>query len=47
MEDDGEEVYIKGKIYKSQHNSCITNENGDIYHYWDGIDCFNEYFVRL
>lgn len=46
MEDDGEEVYIEGKMYKSQQDSCITDENGDIYHYWD-VDCFNEHFVRL
>lgn len=47
MEDDGEEAYIEGKMYKSQQDSCITNENGDIYHYWDGVEYFDEHFIRI
>ena len=47
MEDDGEKVYIKGKKYVSQQDSCITNEKGEINHYWVGIDYFDEHFVRI
>ncbi|MBR4983150.1 MAG: hypothetical protein IKY94_11395 [Lachnospiraceae bacterium] len=47
MEDDGEKVYIKGKIYVSQQDSCITNERGETNHYWDNISCFDEHFVRI
>ena len=47
MEDDGEKVYIKGKMYVSQQDSCITNEKGEINHYWDNISCFDEHFVRI
>ena len=27
-------VYKKGKVYKSEIEGCITNEQGNLYHEW-------------
>jgi len=28
-------AYLKGKIYTSEEDGCITNEQGNTYHHWD------------
>ena len=28
---------IKGKQYRSDQDDCITNESGDINHYWNNF----------
>jgi hypothetical protein len=45
---DGSHVYKKDKVYISEENRRITDENGEINHYWhdDAID-FPEHFVKL
>ena len=34
--DDGELAYIKGRVYTSEHDDCITDEDGDSKHEWHG-----------
>lgn len=31
---DGTHVYKKGNVYKSEEDSCITDEQGNKYHFW-------------
>lgn len=47
MQGSGNKAYIEGKTYSSDYNGCITNEFGDIYHYWDETDNFKEYFKEV
>ena len=48
--DDGEVSYIKGKVYASEANGCITDEQHTENHYWngDGVNiCWCNYFKRI
>lgn len=48
--DDGEVSYIKGKVYASEVNGCITDEQHTENHYWngDGVNiCWCNYFKRI
>ena len=38
-------VYIKGRTYVSEQDSCITDECGDKYHGWSSD--VSEYFVQV
>ena len=40
-------VYSEGKVYKSEFNDCITDEDGDNLHYWRGVNYINEHFKKL
>lgn len=44
--ENGEIAYIKGKIYKSEHDTCITDEEPEIGHQWDdfGDDNWEKFF---
>lgn len=45
MDDPKDETfYHKGKKYRSDQSGCITNEKGDVSHYWDSVEDFNEFF---
>lgn len=46
MEADGEIAYIKGKQYRSDQDDCITNESGDINHFWNKVDYAEDHFVK-
>ena len=37
-------TYIRGKIYKSEWNNCITDEQGNINHHWRRVP-ENEFFM--
>lgn len=43
----GETLYHKGKKYRSDQSGCITNEKGDVSHYWDSVEELNEYFKMV
>lgn len=48
--DDGEFFYIKGKVYASEFNGCITDEQECEFHHWDGCGdtgCWWDYFKRI
>lgn len=48
--DDGEVSYVKGKVYASEANGYITDEQKDEFHRWedcDDNDCWCNYFKRL
>lgn len=51
--DDGVTAYIKGRIYISERNDCITNEQNMKEHYWAGRHYgaentpWTEYFRRI
>lgn len=47
MEDGGEEVYLKDKIYVSEIDGCITDELGEKEHYWAIGDDYDEYFQQV
>lgn len=36
--------YVKGGIYVSEHDNCITDSTGDCHHEWDNINKFEEHF---
>ena len=38
--------YIKGKVYTSDLDGCITDEEGTVKHWWGGDERTSEYFVR-
>jgi hypothetical protein len=38
-------AYIKGRVYKSEENKCITDEEGDYLHKW--TDDWEEYFKKI
>ena len=38
--------YKKGFIYISEKDNCITNESGDINHYWN-FKVNTKYFVKI
>ena len=44
---EGETFYHKGKKYRSDQSGCITNEKGDVNHYWDSVEELNEYFKMV
>lgn len=43
--DDGEIAYIKDRIYKSEQDGCITNEQQNTGHSWGGIEN-KKYFTK-
>lgn len=48
--DDGEVSYVKGKVYASEVNGCITDEQHCKNHHWDceaEYDCWYNCFKRL
>ena len=46
MNDDPEEVaYTSDKIYISEIDECITDNQGIVYHYWNKE--YNQYFIKL
>lgn len=48
--DDGEVSYIKGKVYASEANGCITDEQHCKNHHWDceaEYDCWYNCFKRV
>ena len=47
ISDEGKLPYVIGKTYTSEINGCITNEMGDVYHEWQNVPYFNEYFKRI
>ena len=52
MNKDREDIaYHKGKLYKSEHDDYITNENGNTCHLWGSvhldIDPWLKYFKRV
>lgn len=38
-------AYVKGKIYTSEEDECITDDRGNIHHRWHG-DEINKYFIK-
>lgn len=39
--------YVKGKVYESEMDNCITDETGSIDHFWMDLDeCFIPYVYR-
>lgn len=48
--DDGKVAYKSGKIYTSEREDCITNEQGETFHSWEyefiGDDKWQDYFQR-
>ena len=47
MEDNDEIAYEKGKQYRSDQDDCITNESGDINHYWNNVDYTKDHFRKI
>lgn len=47
MEDDNRLVYSEGEVYKSEVNSCITDDEGDVNHQWERITYTEQYFKKL
>ena len=47
MEDDNRLVYSEGEVYESEVDKCITNDEGDINHEWEGITYTEQYFKKL
>lgn len=45
MNDSGETAYIKGHVYMSELDECITDEQGFVSHFWGTRDA-DKYFVR-
>lgn len=48
--DDGEVSYIKGKVYASEVNGCITDEQKNEFHDWEDCDdtgFWCNYFKRI
>ena len=45
MNDSGETAYIKGHVYMSEQDECITDEQGFVSHFWGTRDA-DKYFVR-
>lgn len=48
--DKSQKAFIKGKIYKSQIDDCITDEMGNQEHHWveyEGDEEWREYFMNL
>lgn len=45
--DDGELDYIKGKVYLSENEDCITDEQGDDFHVWEHTEHPERYFTEL
>lgn len=41
-----EVAYIKGTVYKSEGNGCITDEQGCMHHSWTRVSCFKEHFRK-
>lgn len=40
-------AYLKDKIYKCEESNALTDEQGDIYHYWSEEEEFNKYFIDI
>jgi hypothetical protein len=47
MEDSNRLVYIEGNVYYSESEGCITDEDGDINHYWVRIAYTKDYFKKV
>lgn len=47
MEKSGKTMYYAGKVYKSEEDNCITNEEGMISHAWYVEDNADEYFQLM
>lgn len=45
MSGDGRVMYVAGKIYTSEQDGCLTDENGIIEHYWLEEDSFEKHFI--
>lgn len=45
MNDSDERAYIKGHVYMSEQDECITDEEGFVSHFWETRDA-DKYFVR-
>jgi hypothetical protein len=53
--DDGSISYYKGRLYKSEKDDCLTDEQGFVEHWITDIDhsddeypfVFNEYFILV
>jgi hypothetical protein len=39
--------YIKGYVYKSDNDGCITNCDGNKFHQWDCGKVFKKHFLYL
>jgi len=39
--------YIKGYVYKSDNDGCITNCDGEKFHQWDCGKTFKKHFLYL
>lgn len=37
-------LYLKGSVYTSEVDDCITDESGDKLHFWDLTDGLFKYF---
>lgn len=45
FEEDGQKLYIEGKIYKSERDGCLTDEIGNKNHFWPAAeDRAHKYF---
>lgn len=40
-------AYLKDKIYICEERNALTDEQGDIYHYWSEEEEFNKYFIDI
>lgn len=41
-------AYRKGRVYKSEKNDCITDDDGDYLHKWEYCqDCWEDYFKKI
>ncbi len=50
-------VYRKGRVYKSENDKCITDDDGDYLHKWEDCkyfgnrkdceDCWKKYFKKI
>jgi len=47
MQKDNSIAYIKGYVYQSDHDGCITNCEGDKHHQWDSGKLFRKHFLYL
>ena len=39
--------YKKGFIYISELDDCITNESGNVNHFWNTEKIIKKYFIKL
>ena len=45
--DDGEVAYVVGVVYTSELPNCITDSEGECYHFMNNIEDFFEHFKPL